>query len=253
MPKFTYQARDGQFAFFDGEVEADSSEAAADKVRAGGLTPLWAWPKWELTSGTQSNRVANYRLVRDDGVRLEYATSRAIALVGVGAVVLGGGLMFVGWRELGNWLGSALAVLFLLVGAVIAAGGIAAFLFRAKLTADQVTRKLTKRIRIGPVRLKESTIRAAEFARVVFSAREETDVTEPNSDRTTTRLFVVALERKDGSAEEVDASSAARLQYEMAFKIAHYLDLPFVIEPEVEHRDKTSKGPIAPGAGGGKC
>lgn len=253
MPKFTYQARDGQFAFFEGEVAADSPEAAAEKVRADGLTPLWAWPKWELTSGTQSNRVANYRLVRDDGVRLEYATSRVIALVGVGAVVLGGGLMFVGWRELGNWLGSAVAVLFLLVGAVIALTGVGAILWRSRLSVDRVTKELTKRSRIGPVRLKESTIRAAEFARVVFSAREETNVTGPNSDRTTTRLFVVALERKDGSAEEVDASSAARLQYEMAFKIAHCLGLPFAIEPEVEHRDKTSKGRTAPGAGGGKC
>jgi len=250
MPKFTYQARDGQFAFFEGEVAADSPEAAAEKVRSEGLTPLWVWPKWELTP---ANRVANYRLVRDDGVRLEYATSRAIALVGVGAVVLGGGLMFVGWRELGDWLGSALAVVFLLVGAVIALAGVGAILWRSRLSVDQVTKELTKRSRIGPVRLKESTIRAAEFARVVFSAREETDVTGPNSDPTTTRLFVVALERKDGSAEDVDASSAARLQYEMAFKIAHYLDLPFAIEPEVEHRDKTSKGPTAPTEAGGKC
>ena len=250
MAKFTYQARDGQFGYFEGEVSADSPEAAAEKVRSEGLTPLWVWPKGGLTRGEGSRQVANYRLVRDNGVRLEYATSRAIALVGVGAVVLGGGLMFVGWRELDNWLGSAVAVLFLLVGAVIALTGVGALLWRSRLTADQVTKELTKRSRIGPVRLKESTIRAAEFARVVFSAREETDAI---SDRTTTRLFVVALERKDGSAEDVDASSAARLQYEMAFKIAHYLDLPFAIEPEVEHRDRTSKGRTAPGAGGGKC
>ncbi len=251
MPKFTYQARDGQFAFFEGEVAADSPEAAAEKVRSEGLTPLWVWPKWEPTP---ANQVANYRLVRDDGVRLEYATSRAVALVGVGAVVVGGGLMFAGCRGvMGSWWESAFAVPFLLVGAVIALAGVGAILWRSRLSVDQVTKELTKRSRIGPVRLKESTIRAAEFARVVFSAREETDVTGPNSDPTTTRLFVVALERKDGSAEDVDASSAARLQYEMAFKIAHYLDLPFAIEPEVEHRDKTSKGPTAPAEAGGKC
>lgn len=254
MAKFTYQARDGQFGFLEGEVAADSPEAAAEKIGSEGLTPLWVWPKWELTSGAQSNRVANYRLVRDDGARLEYATSRGIALAGIGIVAVGGGLIFVGCRGvMGSWWESAFAVPFLLVGAVVALAGMAAVLWRSRLTVDQVTGELSKRIRIGPVRLKESTIRAAEFARVVFSAREETEFSGPRSTRTTTRVFVTALERMDGSAEEVDASSAARLQYEMAFKIAHYLALPFAIESEVKHRDKTSKGPISPGAGGGKC
>ena len=252
MAKFTYQARDGQFAFFEGEVSAETPEAAAEKVRADGLTPLWVWPKWKLKGG-EGSQVANYRLARDDGAKLEYTASRAIALIGIAAAALGGALVFVGWRELGSWFGSVVALLFLLVGAAIALTGVGMILWRSRLTVDQVTKELTKRSRIGPVRLKESTIRAAEFARVVFSAREETDVTGPQSDRTTTRLFVVALERKDGSAEEVDASSAARLQYEMAHKISQYLDLPFVIEPEVEHRDKTSKGRTAPAAGGGKC
>ena len=249
MAKFTYQARDGQFAFFEGEVSAETPEAAAEKVRADGLTVLWVWPKWELTRGEGSHEVANYRLVRDDGVRLEYATSRVIALVGLGAAAVGGALVFVGWRELGNWFGSVVALLFLLVGAAIVLTGVAAVLWRSRLTVDQVTGELTKLSRIGPVRVKELTVRAAEFARVVFSAREETDVTGPHSDRTTTRLFVVGLARDDGSVEEVDASSAARLQYEMAHKISQYLDLPFVIEPEVEHRDKTAKGRTAPAAG----
>lgn len=253
MAKFTYQARDEQFGFSDGEVAAGSAEEAAEKVRAEGLTPLWVWPKWELTSGAQSNQIANYRLVRDDGVKLEYATSRGIAVAGIAIAAVGGVLVFVCWRGSGGWLESAFAVPFLLVGAVIALAGVAMILWRSRLAVDQVTKELTKRSWIGPVRLKDSTIRGAEFARVVFSAREETERSGPQNTRTTTRLFVTALEGKDGPVEEVDASSAARLQYEMAFKIADYLDLPFVIEPEVEHRDKTSKGRTAPEAGGGKC
>lgn len=120
MAGYEYQARDRQRGFFEGKVQADDAAAARAAIERDGLTPLWVWP--EKTPHSRSVHVANLRLVRDDGMVLEYAASRSLKAVGAVAAAIGAGLFAAGcfvvridaWWA---WLSWLFAAPFLLFGA----------------------------------------------------------------------------------------------------------------------------------------
>jgi len=236
MAGYEYQARDRQMGFAEGKVQADDEAGARAAIERDGLVPLWVWPA--KTPHPRSVHVANFRPVRDDGMILEYAASRSGKIVGAVAATIGAGLFTAGvfvarihaWWA---WLTWVFAAPFLLFGTLLVLFGLGVGLMRQRLSADRVTRELVRDNRFGRWRFNVLTARAADLAAVVLSAEENT---HPGGDNNTVtaRVFRVSLRRADGSVEELDTSSAGRLQYEMAHKVAEYLGVPFEIVPEIK-------------------